>query len=209
MKDNKRLHQFIIVGVLLAFCIGYVTMKMTARKPEAAKPAPVAQAAKPADIGQGPSQTSDKPSDSKPADTAVAVAAVDNIAVNRRDPFAPTMDTSIKIASALPQRSGSLPPFMPDIGPLPPIGAGGQTGTGQQQAQKPVEEPFPPFVLTGVITGQTNVAIVRLGEGRYIVKEGQKINGIYEVVTVSQDGVLITRDGRSVFLKLGGNGNAS
>ena len=103
-----------------------------------------------------------------------------------------------------------VPPYVPTIGPIPPIGPGpSNTQTQAAGPPKPVEEPFPPFVLTGIITGRTNVAIIRLGEGRYIVREGQLISGTYEVVSVSQEGVLLSRDGRSVFLKLGGQGNAS
>lgn len=134
----------------------------------------------------------------------------------KRDPFAPAMNISTGESAPPPSRvalapAEMLPPLLADIFPLPPLGAGagGQSYEAREAIQQPAEQPFPTFVLTGVITGRTNVAILRLGESRYIVKEGQLIDGTYKVVTVSQDGVLLAHDDHSVFLKLGGDGNAS
>jgi hypothetical protein len=208
MKDRKNLPQMILLGVLVAVCAGFVVTKVTGKK--TAPPAQSVQApAREARQLQPNDGTSSAPETSPPGPTVTAVQAVVPPAPATRDPFSPAMDVSTRLAAGPPRGiGGQVPPFIPPIGPIPPIGTG-PTSTQAAGPSKPVEEPFPPFVLTGIITGRTNVAIIRLGEGRYVVREGQLISGTYEVVSVSQEGVLLSRDGRSVFLKLGGQGNAS
>lgn len=214
MKDKKNLPQMIVLGVLVAVCVGYIGIKFTGKKP-APPPANKKAAAQPESVPVDKPEPA--PDVNIPEPTLVAMQVEGTQA--RRDPFAPTMDIwsrSEITPTQTTKPSVSFPknplPLFPAIGKLP-VGAGPtrESGGGQENRQpvQPVIEPFPPFVLTGIITGRTNVAIIRLGESRYITKEGQIINGTYKVVTVSQDGVLLNHDGRSVFLKLGGESNAS
>jgi len=225
MKDKKHVPEMIILGVLVAGCSFFVVTRLIGHKagppsPPAAKASRSPQASQKLPMGQG-QQTG--PVAAAPGSTAPGVQ-VASAAPGRRDPFAPAMDVSIK-APAI--RVGPRVPTLMasrDFGAkLPvvpfPIGTGASAtivspqgpGPGPQpgSASPPAQPSTPDFVLTGVITGRTNVAIIRLGEGRFIVKEGQLVNGAYKVVSVSEDGVRLSRDGRSFFLKLGGERNAS
>lgn len=224
MKD-KQTPQIIVMGILVAVCVAFVVVKVTGGKGHAKPTSAQTQAQQKTPstpsktTGGGSADTDSGRLDS----TVVAVQVASSALTARRDPFAPTMDvvgkdiryvpppsTSIRTAQVNAQ-SGSNMPVPPY--PVLPFGAGPQNpaqavSTGSLR-DEPVVEEFPSFVLTGVITGRTNVAIIRLGDSRYIVKEGQLINGKYKVVSVSPDGVQLNRDGRKVFLELGGEGNAS
>jgi hypothetical protein len=230
MKDKKSLPQMIILGALVAVLVGYfaVTFMGSKSKPSPAKttaqkkeePAAQKQAAQNCGDQAGQEETAKSEADIIATEVSIPASV-------RRDPFAPTMDIRTKMPNIIvphktnttrvAMNSGDLRPIIPNIGPLPPFGTGptpvhnqGNNLAGNIEQTARIEEPTTPkFMLTGIITGRTNVAIIRLGEGRFICKEGQTINGSYKVVSVSQDGVLLSRDGRSVFLKLGGEGNAS
>lgn len=216
MKDKKTLPQMIVLGILVVFCLGYVVVKVTGKKP-----APPAAQAKKADSPQSQELAAAPTEDSM----VTMPASANTVNQARRDPFTPAMDISDK---PLIQRAptSTYRPSMMARAPMPPLiglnlrdrlpqvtpyGAGASRSTASSDDGQPrrQEDPLPAFVLTGIITGRTNVAIIRLGEGRYIAKEGQTINGVYKVVSVSQDGVLLSHDGQAFFLKLGGEGNAS
>lgn len=229
MKDKKQTIQMVVLGGLIAVFVGYFVFTTIAKKPAPAQAASAKPykpaAATGAQNGAGPTDSTAVAQ--VPAGTAVVEVSGPVIAgevvpaMGLRDPFEPNMSAA---QDTIPSESSTKPvqiamhrpmtPVIPNIsGPLPPMGAGTSTYNGAQNGSdgkpKPEEAPMPQFAVTGVITGRENVGIMRLGESRYIVKEGQKINGIYEVVSVSQEGVLIARDGHSVFVKLGGDGNAS
>jgi xanthosine utilization system XapX-like protein len=226
MKDKKQVTQVVILVALVAVFVGYGIVKFAGSKPKAAQ-TPATTATKQAGVAsQG--QSADGAANESATDTASQASVVEQPCAveavvttdNTRDPFAPSMVAASnfhippapRIWKTASRRTD--PPVIPNVGLLP-MGVGpsqsvepGPTAVDQAKpATAPV--PFPEFVLTGVITGRENVGIIRLGESRYIVKEGQRIDGIYRVVSVSQEGVLVTRDSRSVFLKLGGEGNAS
>ena len=90
---------------------------------------------------------------------------------------------------------------MPTIEPFP-IQTGPSGTTGLE------ENPAAQLKLTGVIQGSVNMAIIR-GEGktRYIVREGQIIDGRYTVESITKFGVWLKNlfDHSIFFLKLGGN----
>lgn len=220
MKDKKQVPQMVILGVLVALCAGYVVMKITGAKsaPTAAQTQTAAapQAGQP--IGRGPDAEPSPDVESPAAESGAGNATVEvvpaeaAVQAGKRDPFSPAISNATAVAAAPPpqsvqpsvriSRADPLPFYVPPISPMPVEAPG---GAGMENA----DPALPSFQLTGIITGRTNVAIIRLGEARHIVKEGQLINGMYKVVKVSQDGVQLTHDGRSVFLKLGGEGNAS
>ena len=216
MKDKKRLPQMIILGVVVAACAGLVVAKMTG-KPRSAQSSPAAQAGQ-ASAPQPVGPQVKAPAAITPEAAAVVAMETDSKTASRRDPFAPAMIASTTTAAAPRAPSyanarvsvrDTLPPLVPSLR----FGAGAARdetlAQDDQGFPRPAADSFPRFVLTGVVTGQTNVAIIRDGEGRYVVKEGELIEGQYRVVTVSQEGVLLSGDDRSVFLKLGGEANAS
>ncbi|MEN6372068.1 MAG: hypothetical protein ABFD64_08650 [Armatimonadota bacterium] len=214
MKD-KQTPQVIVLGILVVICVAFVVVKVTGGKGHS-KPAPAGT-----QTAQKTASTTGKTDDnSEEAAPAIQLASLPSAA--RRDPFAPAMDTVVKNVPYIPPtkhpvktaRINIHPANIPVL-PMPvlPVGAGprntAQAVPASSVGNGPAVEEFPAFVLTGVITGRTNVAIIRLEDSRYIVKEGQLINGKYMVVSVSPDGVRLNHGGRSVFLKLGGEGNAS
>jgi len=209
MKDKKQLLQLIVLGVLVAVFAGYGVMKLVGGK-SSPPPAPTAKQTAAAPEGSGPTVGTEPTVPNADTQDPIIAAAQTEISTQAgHDPFSPALESSTIVPTRIARGSGGKPPasFFGGLGAVPPIGVG--PGTGQIQGQAAVEEPFPAFNVTGIITGKTNVAIIRIGEGRYIVKEGQTINGSYKVASVSQDGVLMTHGARSVFLKLGGEANAN
>jgi type IV pilus biogenesis protein PilP len=136
----------------------------------------------------------------------------------RRDPFTPiavmgaeTLDVQQQVAPRpAPTRvvsnpSGRVPRIQAN--PFNPFSQLNATANTQQVR---IQEQDPEFELTGVIRGDRNVAIIRCGEGgRYVVKQGQLIDGRYKVESVSDDGATLVYKNRRIHVKLGGVKNAS
>jgi len=94
-------------------------------------------------------------------------------------------------AAPRPSATRSLPPLAP-----PEWGAADVT-----------EEPSgpPPGVLwlSGVIQGEQRVAVLRRGESRYVVREGDTFEGKYRVVAISSNSVTLERGGKNQTLRVG------
>ena len=86
--------------------------------------------------------------------------------------------------------SGSLPPFQP-------APYGGRTGDA------PGGPPPGVLWLSGVIRGDPSLAIIRRGENRYLVQEGNTIESGYQVVQISPDRVVLKRRGAKRVLRIG------
>jgi len=90
-----------------------------------------------------------------------------------------------------PSPTRSLPPLAP-----PEWGAADVT-----------EEPSgpPPGVLwlSGVIQGEQRVAVLRRGESRYVVREGETFEEKYRVVAISSNSVTLERGGKNQTLRVG------
>jgi len=206
--DKKQLPQLVVLGVLVLACIGYVSF--TVFKPPAVemKPPEPKQAEK-TDLGVATVRLTSQPIQPTAAfpDLSVPIA--------RRDPFTvqvlPTSatDGAGKLAPVKPaagaakvatMASSKVPPLIPPIGSFTPT----------LSVLPAVQNPDPDFVLTGVILGWENVAIIRVGSSeRHVVKQGQFINGRYQVLVVTSDGVVLACGSRRIHLKLGGVRNAS
>lgn len=83
---------------------------------------------------------------------------------------------------------GALPPLM--VAP-----AGSEMGT-----QGP-----PPNVLwlSGIIQGSPKLAVIRRGEERYMVREGESVGGAYRVSKITASAVTLQRGRRTLLLRLG------
>jgi hypothetical protein len=212
--DSKQVPQLVILGVLVLMCVGYVSFRV---------------------MGPGPTKHPKKP-DSPPAESTAARPSDAMASVtqetgansvfpdlarvpNRRDPFTPLAlpgaieEDSTRRANLKPRPTnlrsmglGKLPRI--DVKPINPFGGSGS----------PVSVPHPPadtaqqpkFTLTGVVRGTENVAILRVGDGgRYVVKQGQMIEGHYKVILVMSDAVVLSENGRRIYVRLGGEQNAS
>lgn len=206
--DKKQLPQLIALGALLLICIGYIGFKVAA--PKAPPPPPPPAKEKPAD----------KTAEVEETDASMAVKLP---AVEKRDPFSPVMVASLPGAPASsyvpPRRLSQMQDMIPrrpvprittplHIEPMPmPVPAMPQTTLASVPA--PVPAPADPaFVVTGVIRGESNVAIIRVGDERHIVRQNQLINGTYKVVSVTDNGVVLAASDHRISLKLGGEKNA-
>jgi hypothetical protein len=150
-------------------------------KPRAAQPArepmgrsSAAMMAREAGLGNGPETA--KAGAPKAAETFRAPAK----------PPAPPMPRADS-----PKRSlayGSLPPLMLDS-------SGPEAG-----AQGP-----PPGVLwlAGVIHGSPKLAVIRRGQERFMVREGDSVGGIYRVSRITADTVTLQHGRRTLVLRLG------
>jgi hypothetical protein len=94
------------------------------------------------------------------------------------------------VARASVDARGPLPPLLPFGGPQ--LAAGTSAGS-------------PPNVLrlSGVVGDERKVAVLRQGESRYVVREGDAISGGYRVVRISAKSVTLQRGGRKRTLGLG------
>ena len=202
MKDNRDMPKYIAIGLLAAVLIGCVVYQFVGHKTGAA-PSPPAAAVSPAP--KKPAAPLPAAAANTDAKQVVPQAGQVAVAPARRDPFAAWItpdqfNVEPNPVVPRPTRLASLPPLVPpsfrgdlSISPIPSMNAaaGG--------------DPVPQFQLTGVVSGATGVAIIRNGESeRYIVREGQSINGKYLVRSVGRDGVVLTHGSRRIYLKLGG-----
>lgn len=214
--DKKQLPQIIVLGVLLLACIGFVAFQLngsTNQKPGAAKK----------------TEAKVSPKKTEPAENTTELVVDSEFpnlhaTVARRDPFAPLK---------LPVDPATLPKATPeqhptksagvykvntsqdDDFPVPRIGPyplGGGSGGPKLVLTKSPEEQVkdPQFVLTGIVQGTPNVAIIRVGgEGRYVVSTGDNVEGAYTVTRVGIDSVTLSYKGRLIKVLLGGAKNAN
>ena len=197
--DKKQLPQLIILGVLVVGFVGYLSFSVF--KPKASAPPP-----------EQNTTVSTGPAAEQPGIDQVAAAGVFPDlagAETRRDPFAPQIAESQPTPASRPNASmprthvSNLTSGLPTLNPF-------KEGAGASGAPiLPVAENDPEFVITGVIRGAENVAIIRVGEGeRHVIKQGQLIDGRFKVLRVSDDGAVLAYKNRRIHLKLGGAKNA-
>ncbi len=133
----------------------------------------------------GPAPQSDSAQNQQRDDASQATALPSSVQVQRR--------TSAPSPAAVPRKavpSGSLPPFQP-------APYGGRTGDA------PAGPPPGVLWLSGIIRGDPNLAIIRRGENRYLVREGSTIESGYQVVEISPDRVVLKRRGAKRVLRIG------
>ena len=99
---------------------------------------------------------------------------------------------------APPAPRGNSPRQALAYGSLPPLmlaSSGPEAG-----AQGP-----PPGVLwlAGVIHGSPKLAVIRRGQERFLVREGESVGGIYRVSRITADTVTLQRGRRTLVLRLG------
>lgn len=212
--DKKQLPQLIAFGVLLLACIGFVAFQL--------KPAAAPQAAPQAKSAPAKTAEAAAPDQAEAEDPGVASLPT----LPKRDPFEPMMVASLpnQVQIRIPTRSPETGPVETRIatGPIPrmpiprmpmPVQIGGITaltaGNDGAPGDAAVRPADPAFVLTGIIRGDRNVAIIRLSDERHIVQAGQWINNDYRVISVTADGVVLAARDHRISLKLGGDKNAS
>ncbi len=179
--DKKQAPQLVVLGVLVLACIGYVSF--TVFKPPAVEIKP-------------PAPKQEEKSGAAGAVVRLAAQPIQSTAafpdlstpLAKRDPF--TMQNLPESESAAAKQANptpaprAVPPIdiaMSKVPPLiPPIG----TISENLSVLPSMGNQDPDFLLTGVIRGRYgNVAIIRVNDSeRHVVKQGQFINGRYQVL---------------------------
>ncbi len=209
MKDKKQTPQLIVLGLLVLTCIGYVSFSVT-KPPATEMTPPVHKITKPNTTAAAMQLRS------QPLPTTSTYPDL-NAPIPRRDPFAvqrlasTTKPEMPDQAPVLPVRSPTAKVVQLNTGKVPPLIPMGsfQSVPSSEVAQATETEAEPQIVLTGVICGAENVAIIKVGSQRHIVKQGQFIDGRYKVLSVSTDGVVLAFENHRIHVKLGGVPNAS
>ncbi len=225
--DKKQTIQLVILGLLVVVFVGYLSFEFLAPK-GSAKPANSASDS----AGKCNSTASSNVSNEETTESdQIAIGSFPDLASmpSRRDPFMPQKlgdsDSDNVELVAIPKRSDyrqykpklsalakNLFSKVPAIKvpPMNPFAQNTQIEAPSRSSATVQPEDNPEFVLTGIIRGDENVAILRSREnGRYVVKQGQFIEGRYKVIYVTPDGVVLTDGHRRIHVKLGGVKNAS
>lgn len=219
--DKKRLPQLIVLGVIMIGCVCYVSFQLGPGNstPPAPKKTPKAQV----EVREAPVEQASEASELV---TKAVFPGLDTT-VARRDPFQP-VKLPVDPTDVLPQDFVQPKPVsakasvtvrptaqVPQIkvNPFNPFTslATATSGSGESNPAPAVaEEKDPDFALTGIVRGAENVAVIRVGSsGRYVVKQGQYVEGRYQVLSVTQDSATLLYNGRRIHIKLGGVKNAS
>lgn len=123
-----------------------------------------------------------------------------------RDPFEPQVVPEAARSQTAVNTVPEQPPLIAQGTPLPLVGPFPPQSIGFEPIPASEEDPARVLRLTGVIEGDTNIAIIRgAGGERYIVREGQKIDGRYVVQSISRAGVRLRFKDKSFVLGLADN----
>jgi hypothetical protein len=220
--DKKQTIQLVVLGLLVVVFVGYLSFEFLAPKGQATPPDSTS-----GNAGDCKSAKSVRASDeetAEPDQVAIGVFPDLTSVPSRRDPFMPQKLGDLEVAEsiAIQQRSQyrpKLPTFAKNlfskvpaitVPPVNPFAQNTRVEVPSRSTAIAQPEDNPEFVLTGVVRGEENVAIIRSREnGRYVVKQGQFIDGRYKVLYVTPDGVVLADGHRRIHVKLGGVKNAS
>lgn len=206
--DDSQKKQFIVLCALVVFVFAFGAYRMIGGRTSAAPTTKTQQET------EQSSQAEQSDNTASQVDVETGQIAMD-ITQGARDPFIPQMTNQPPVdqqpaprsanSSPMVKGSGSPFPFM-DIPPLPLPEIKVSGNSIPDTTVKVVEAPAPQLRVTGVIDGTIRVAIIRgTANERYIVKEGDKIEGKYTVESISRAAVCIRFNGRKFLLQLGGN----
>lgn len=197
--EKEQRTQFVVLCALLAVVVGFGAYKMLGTGISANSPAASAK----------PTVTVHKPDQPKAGSPTAPTPSQDlakamGFAVPMKDPFEPR-----DIASAAkPAVTRSAPRFpliaresrmslsvMPTFNSQP-------IGMAPALVVEQVD-PSRDYRLTGVIEGDTNIAIIRgPQDSRHIIREGQSLDGRFVIRSISRTGVRLNYNGRNYFLLL-------
>lgn len=203
MKMHNQRTQIIVFCCLIAVVLGLGVFKVIGGNKPNNPTSPDQAAAVEQSTQAKPDEPSDAERDAGPP-KATQVSAVP--AYKPRDPFIPqVIEESYSSRNALRNRPTPLVSRMPKL-PLPLITPlhPQPIDFGPNSVSQAAPDPTSVLRLTGVIEGSCSVAIIR-GEGgaRYIVREGQSIDGKFLVQSISRTGVRLRYAGKTYILSLG------
>lgn len=203
--DRKQLQQVIVLGILFLAAIGYAAYQLFFAGPTGASTKGSATTASEQQAKDAEQQTTTPPwfSSSEPArDPFVIPPQFDNL---KQSQVQNTRPASPRVAP--PPNIGSLPP-MP-VAPVSGTSGNVTSSADNQSAPASQPEPEPVFTATGLVIGERPVAILRSeGGSQRLVQPGSQLEGGYVLRTVSREGIVLEKDGKTVTLRPGGNPNA-
>jgi len=123
-----------------------------------------------------------------------ATGARDKAEVQEKASAAPPRAAPSSAQAAPGTKRAAAPTASYSRGPLPPFPAGLPPFAGQAPST---------LWLAGVVEGDPKLAVLRRGESRYLVKEGDSVEGAYRVTKIASNTVTLQRGRRSLTLRLG------
>ena len=224
--DKKQLPQLIALIVLSVGVFGFFIFRMLAPTPAAAQSPAVAKS----------TAGTDAVKTAVVAAVAAVLVPAPAPTAAMRDPFLPgvadqtALDAyqktlAVAAAAAAPHRlaayvssgrrfgrqAASLTAMpVPQVAPLPTLDAFSSPSVNTAQPMPVVAPPAAPVTwsVTGVLGGDGGVAILRDGESRRIVKQGDLLLGGLRVAHIARGSVTLERDGQKYRLPLGGSKDA-
>lgn len=164
-----------------------------AASPAAVSPTPVVA---PAPVAEAVEATQEE----APAEAAEPKEAEAEAAAEAKTAAAPVAAPKGTSAPVPARKAAAAPKPSPrrSLPPLPPPEWSAQPATEESSGP-------PPGVLwlSGVIQGEPRVALLRRGESRYVVREGDTFEERYRVVTISSNSVTLERGGKKQTLRVG------
>jgi len=113
-------------------------------------------------------------------------------------PAAETKRSAVIVAKPKPRSAERRPVSRKALPPFP------RSLYGAESTAEPASGPPPDVLwLSGVIQGEPKVALLRRGGNRYLVKEGDTLEGSYRVLEISSSSVALERAGRKQQLRVG------
>lgn len=204
--DQKK--QFIALCCLVVLVLAYAGVKIVGSGSNAQTRQTPAAVKTPDKSTESNSQA-----DVRTPEKAAVVAPGATGDTTARDPFIPQVSDNVSAAGTEPMNTSLPPPIFPPgklsgLGPMAPMPFGRDISvtTNNPPAKEPEPDPSQTLKLTGIIQGAVNVAILRgTNNVRYIVREGQIIDGKYRVDLVTRYGVRLSFNNKSYLLPLGGS----
>ena len=222
--DKKQIPQVIVLAVVAVAFFAYFALKLILPTPAAAKTGPGVT------LAATPTPAAGTPVVPVPAVAADAALTAPPPGPGMRDPFVPAIldaatqppapapaartvstkgpsETHPFSVAPLPIPSVQALPFPPAVSAGP---ANGRKNRAAGLAPLAVAPPPPAWVVTGVLqSGPVHIAILRDGEARRFVKQGDFVDGEYKVVLVTRQTVILGHGAIRFVLPLGGAKPAS
>lgn len=215
--DKKQVPQVIILAVLACAVFGWFAYRMI-------KPTPASASSQAAAASMTVASAPASDGAASPAAPADQSAPVVPPGPGLRDPFvqaisstpasvpapakAPAVPAAPAVSALKPVKVASLPPLVPVVPALPSSAASNgvrETPPAPAAAPAPVVIPPPAWTVTGVLaSGNEHVAILRSGEARRFVKKGDALDGLFKVIAVTSDTVILRHGSSHYVLPLGG-----
>lgn len=217
--DKKQILPAVGMAVASAGLFTYFVVKMTTPPPlQAAPPAPTTQTASTHGSAASPNATAatggaptQEDAASNPLDALMAPPMP-----GMRNPFIPQIvDPGPTAAKPVQEASSNIgQPAFPGVprdlprpgslGPVPPMGiSGGLPPVGQAPAAPALTD----WTVTGVLSSTdpaNRIAILRAGDVRRFVRQGDMVDSNFRLVDVSRTGVVLAQGSHRIRLPLGG-----